>query len=277
LIDVLLKICDKKRKHITKQKKNVSEATLLTKVSLNEPPRGFIKALKNAEKSDNFALIAEIKKASPSKGLIREDFDPASVARAYKAGGATCMSVLTDEPYFQGADAFLEQARAAVDLPAIRKDFMLDPYQIIEARAIGADCILIIMACLDDVQAAELKAAADELGMDALVEVHSPEEMERALNLSPDLLGINNRNLQTLEVDLTMTEILAPKAAEKALIVSESGLYSHTDLLRINAAGINCFLVGESLMREPNIEAATKRLLGLNANSRYESTQHAKR
>ena len=176
------------------------------------------------------------------------------------------MSVLTDQPYFQGADIFLEQARTAVDLPAIRKDFMLDPYQIIEARALGADCILLIMACLDDVEAAELKAATDELGMDALVEVHNQLEMERALKHSPTLLGINNRNLKTLDVDLATTEALAPLAGEDILLVSESGLYNHDDLQRMSAAGVGCFLVGETLMREPDVEAATRRLLGREPN-----------
>lgn len=269
--DVLVEICAKKRDHVAQQKNTVSEATLLAQANANTPPRGFINALKNAQDSGRYGLIAEIKKASPSKGLIREDFDPASLARAYKNGGATCLSVLTDAPYFQGNDAYLGQARDAVDLPAIRKDFMIDPYQIVEARALGADCILIIMACLEDSVAAELKAASDELGMDALIEVHSEEEMERALKLSPALLGINNRNLKTLEVDLAMTEKLAPMAAKEALLVSESGLYSHADIRRMSAAGIGCFLVGESLMREQDVEAATKRLLGINADLKSES------
>jgi indole-3-glycerol phosphate synthase len=261
LSDVLVEICDKKRAHVTKQKSAVSEAALRAQISQIEAPRGFIKALKIVQDSGVYGLIAEIKKASPSKGLIRGDFDPARLAQAYQAGGATCLSVLTDAPYFQGSDAFLGEARDAVDLPAIRKDFMIDPYQIVESRALGADCILLIMACLDDSEAAELKAAADELGMDSLIEVHSAEEMERALTLSPALLGINNRNLKTLEVDLAMTETLAPMADKNALLVSESGLYTPADLLRMNAVGISCFLVGESLMREQDIEAATKRLL----------------
>ena len=264
--DVLVDICAVKRDHIQKQKSAVSEASLLDQAKQNEPPRGFINALRKTQSSGNFGLIAEIKKASPSKGLIRKDFDPASLAVAYKNGGATCLSVLTEEPYFQGADVFLQQARAAVDLPAIRKDFMLDSYQIIESRALGADCILLIIACLDDNAAQELKTAADELGMDALVEVHNQLEMERALKLSPALLGINNRNLKTLEVDLATTETLAPLAGEDVLLVSESGLYNHQDLQRMNNAGIGCFLVGESLMREPDVEAATRRLLGLEPN-----------
>ncbi len=264
--DVLVEICDVKRDYIQKQKSAVSETNLLNQAKQSGPPRGFINALNKAQNSGNYGLIAEIKKASPSKSLIREDFDPASLAVAYENGGATCMSVLTDQPYFQGADIFLEQARTAVDLPAIRKDFMLDPYQIIEARALGADCILLIMACLDDVEAAELKAATDELGMDALVEVHNQLEMERALKHSPALLGINNRNLKTLDVDLATTEALAPLAGEDILLVSESGLYNHGDLQRMSAAGVGCFLVGEALMREPDVEAATRKLLGREPN-----------
>lgn len=261
--NVLQEICKIKGQHVAKQKSNISEATLLNQINEIEPPRGFINALQDAKNANSFGLIAEIKKASPSKGLIRKNFNPAAVARSYKLGGATCLSVLTDEPYFQGANIFLMQARSAVDLPIIRKDFIIDPYQVIESRVIGADCILIIMACIDDEEATDFIAIAHELAMDALIEVHTPKELKRALKLSPALIGINNRNLKTLEVDLRMTETLAPLIDENTIIVSESGLYSHEDLLRMHAFGISSFLVGESLMREQDVEGATKRLLGM--------------
>jgi indole-3-glycerol phosphate synthase len=265
LKDILVSICAKKREHVKKQKHKFSELFLLSRISEQEPPRGFFSALSNQTNAGMYGLIAEIKKASPSKGLIRKHFDPANLARAYESGGATCLSVLTDEPYFKGADIFLSQARNATNLPVLRKDFMIDPYQIIEARAIGADCILIIMACLDDKEALDLKIIADELKMDVLIEVHSSEEMERALKLSPNLIGINNRNLKNLNVDLSTTEKLVPMVTNNVLIVSESGLYKHDDLLRIKATGVNCFLVGESLMRERDVEAATRRLLCIDA------------
>ena len=263
--DVLAKICADKRVHVAACEQAVPLAEIRRRAEesrRNDPPRGFAARLEKAMRDGHFGLIAEIKKASPSKGLIRADFNPAELATAYKAGGATCLSVLTDIPYFQGADAYLQQARAAVDLPALRKDFMLVPYQIYEARALGADCILLIMACLDDAQAAELEALAFSLGMDVLVEVHDAQEMTRALKLKSRLLGVNNRNLKTLSIDLATTEQLAAMAPKDKLLVAESGLYTTADLERMNRIGASLFLVGESLMRQADVAAATRALLG---------------
>lgn len=258
--DILKKICDIRLEQVKAAEKLRPFAAIDAAAKAADKPRGFRAALEAKAKS-GYGLIAEIKKASPSAGLIRPDFDPASLARAYKAGGAACLSVLTEVDHFQGHDDYLKQARAAVDLPALRKDFMLTTYQIAESRALGADCILIIMAALGDAQARELEDAAFGYGMDVLVEVHDEEEMERALkSLTSPLLGVNNRNLKTLKTDLATTERLAKMASGKFL-VAESGLTGPADLARMARAGARCFLVGESLMRQADVTAATKALL----------------
>jgi indole-3-glycerol phosphate synthase len=225
------------------------------------PVRPFSQALRETTASGRYGLIAEIKRASPSKGLIRADFDPARLAAAYAAGGATCLSVLTDGPSFQGDDSFLGLARAAAALPVLRKDFLYDPWQVAESRALGADCILIILASVSDAQAAELEAAAADWGMDALIEVHDPAEMERAARLSSPLLGINNRDLTSFKTDLATTGRLARLAPADRLLVSESGLASRADLALVAQDGVRCFLIGESLMRQADVESATRELL----------------
>lgn len=261
--DVLEQIIVDKRKHVASCKARVSEGSLHASVKDSEPTRGFLASIRRKVNAGENALIAEIKKASPSKGLIREDFDPAELALAYEKAGAACLSVLTDEPYFQGKDAYLQQAREAVKLPVLRKDFMIDPYQIVESRVIGADCVLLIMAALSDAQAQELEAAAQELALDVLVEVHNEKEAERALSkLSSPLFGINNRNLKTLKVDLATTEALVKLAPTDYTSVSESGIKTYEDIKRMNACGVHVFLVGESLMLQENVTEATLALLG---------------
>jgi len=257
----LEQICATKREEVAARKRMRSLADLDASAREQTAPRGFRSALERAERS-GFGLIAEIKKASPSKGLIREDFHPAAHARAYAAGGAACLSVLTDAPYFQGHEDYLVEARSSCELPVLRKDFMVDTWQVAEARALGADAILIIVAALDDGAMVEIERAAVEYGMDVLVEVHDRAEMERAALLQSRLIGVNNRDLRTFSTDLATTEALAPLAPEGSLLVGESGISRFEDCQRLSHAGVNSFLVGESLMRQCDVEAATRMLLG---------------
>ena len=261
MTDKLAEICATKRDEVAARKLLASIGELDARAAAQSPLRGFEAALR-AKAAGGFALIAEVKKASPSKGLIRADFDPAAHAAAYQAGGAACLSVLTDAPYFQGHEDYLIAARAACDLPVLRKDFMIDPWQVAEARSIGADAILIIVAALDDGAMTEIEAAAIERGMDVLVEVHNEAEIERAARLKSRLIGVNNRDLKRFVTDLAVSERLAACAPEGSLLVSESGINLHSDLLRLAQSGIRTFLVGESLMRRDDVAEATRVLLG---------------
>jgi indole-3-glycerol phosphate synthase len=260
--DILASIAAYKRDEVAARKRARSQGEIERDAKAAPAPRGFIAALERAHAPGRLALIAEIKKASPSKGLIRADFDPPALAQAYERGGATCLSVLTDEPSFQGADAYLRDVRAATALPCLRKEFLVDPWQVAESRALGADAILVILALADDSLAADLVSESSRFGMDALVEVHDEAEMARAGRLGATLFGVNNRDLRTFVTDIAITERLAACAPANALLVTESGVFPPADARRLEAAGAHAMLVGESLMRQQDVEAATRALVG---------------
>ena len=259
--DILQNICKVKRGEVQNRKNIISMSEMISRAKDGLAVRDFTAALKACRQKGKYGLIAEIKKASPSKGVIRSNFNPMAIAKAYEAGGAACLSVLTDKPFFQGADEFLIDARNATHLPVLRKDFMLDPFQIYESRSLGADCVLLIMAALSDNQAISLEALAHELGMSVLVEVHNAIELDRTAKLSSPLIGINNRNLKTLKVDINTTIELSKSIGPNKLLISESGLFSPDDLAQMSDVGANCFLIGESLMSQEDVEEATLRLL----------------
>ncbi len=259
--DILGKIARYKRQEVDARRSLRKQSDVDAYVAIAEAPRGFRRALEAAHAPGRLALIAEIKKASPSKGLIREHFDPPALARAYEAGGAACLSVLTDAPSFQGDDRYLVEAHRAVSIPCLRKEFLVDPWQVAESRALGADAILVILAMVDDALAADLMAEASRLGMDVLVETHDEAELDRAIGLGADLIGVNNRDLRTFAVDLAITERLAARVPAGALLVTESGVFGPADAARLERAGARAMLVGESLMRQEDVEAATRALL----------------